>query len=274
MEKKDSLQRLSNVGSRSVSVINNLPSSRGVVRHILEVVLIVGAYIVYEFIGKYGVPNVETVAFENAARVISWESSMGFFWEQKWQEWALQNFHAGIIFGNWMYTFGYWPVIFTIAIFLYVRDRTRYVYYRNIILVSFVLALIVFSILPTAPPRFLPPEFGFIDTLQIYGPSQYTARDSLIYYNLFAAMPSLHIGWTLLIGVMFLRSRVLIWLKALGIIYPVLTFIGIIITANHYIIDAAGGLGVMLAAYLLYEGFLRIKHRIPQLNIMQSPNIN
>ena len=51
-------------------------------RHLIEVVLIAGAYIVYELIGKYGVPNVEAVAFKNAARVISWESSMGFFWEQ------------------------------------------------------------------------------------------------------------------------------------------------------------------------------------------------
>ena len=257
-----------------MSVINNLPSSRSLVRHILEVVLIVGAYIVYEFIGKYGVPNVETVAFENAARVISWETSMGFFWEQTWQEWALRNFHFAVIFGNWMYTFGYWPVIFTIAIFLYVKDRQRYVYYRNIILVSFILALIVFFLLPTAPPRFLPPEFGFIDTLQIYGPSQYTARDSLVYYNLFAAMPSLHIGWTLLIGVMFVRSRVFIWLKAFGVMYPILTFIGIIITANHYIIDAAGGLGVMLTAYLLYEGFLKIRHIIPSLTAIRSLRTN
>lgn len=243
-------------------------------RHLLEVVLIVGAYIVYEFIGKYGVPNVEVVAFENAARVISWESSMGFFWEQQWQQWALQNFHAAIIFGNWIYTFGYWPVIFTIALYLYVKDRSKYVYYRNIILVSFVFALIVFSILPTAPPRFLPPEFGFIDTLQIYGPSLYTARDSLVYYNLFAAMPSLHIGWTLLISVMFIRSSVFIWLKAFGVLYPILTFIGIIITANHYIIDAAGGFGVMIASYLVYEGFLRLKHRMQTLLITRSLRIN
>ena len=240
------------------------------VRHILEVVLIVGAYIVYEFIGKYGVPNVESVAFENAARVISWESSMGFFWEQQWQEWALQNFHAAVIFGNWMYTFGYWPVIFTIAIFLYVKDRTRYVYYRNIILVSFVLALIVFSILPTAPPRFLPPEFGFIDTLQIYGPSQYTARDSLIYYNLFAAMPSLHIGWTLLIGFICIRHARFFGLKVFGIIYPTLTFFGIILTGNHFMIDVAGGFVVILFAFLLYESMLRLKQRMPLLSAMVS----
>ena len=80
-----------------MSVTNNLPSSRGVIRHILEVVLLVGAYVVYELIGKYGVPNVEAVAFENATRVISWESSMGFFWEPQWQEWALQTFNSAIL---------------------------------------------------------------------------------------------------------------------------------------------------------------------------------
>ena len=84
-------------------------------------------------------------------------------------------------------------------------------------------------------------------------------------------MPSLHIGWTLLIGVMFVRSRVFIWIKAFGVMYPILTFIGIIITGNHYIIDAAGGLGVMLAAYLLYEAFLKIKHRMPSLAFIHYP---
>ena len=74
-------------------------------------------------------------------------------------------------------------------------------------------------------------------------------------------MSSLHIGWTILIGVMFIRSKIFIWLKAFDVLYPILTFIDIIITANHYIIDAAGGFGVMIVSYLVYEGLLRLKHR-------------
>ena len=83
------------------------------------------------------------------------------------------------------------------------------------------------------------------------------------YYNLFAAMPSLHIGWTMLIAVVFLRSTKYRWIKPFGILYPILTFFAITMTANHYIIDAVGGAAVLLAAYLLYEGFLHPKPHLP-----------
>ena len=244
-----------------MSRITNLSFGRGAPRHLLELVVIVGAYFVYQVIGKFGIRDIEAVAFENALRVISWESAMGFFWEQKWQGWAIER-QAVIIFLNWVYTFGYWPIILLTAVIMYIKDRARYVYYRNVVLVSFALALIVFSTLPLAPPRLLP-ELGFVDTIQQFGPSQYGSRDSAAYYNLFAAMPSLHFGWTLLLGIFFLRRTKHIGLKAFGIIYPTLTFFSIIMTGNHYIIDAAGGAGVMLAAYLLYEGLLRLKHRFP-----------
>ena len=238
--------------------IKNLLFSRGA----LELMIVVGAYFVYQIIGKFGIPNVEAVAYENAFRVISFELAMGLFWEQRWQIWAIENFKVVVIFLNWVYTLGYWPIIFTTAIILYLKDRPRYVYYRNIVLCSFVLSLIVFSTLPLAPPRFLP-EYGFVNTIELFGPSIYGSRDMAPYYNLFAAMPSLHIGWTLLLGVLFLRTKY-IWLKAFGIIYPTLTFFAITITGNHYIIDALGGAAVVLAAYLLYERFLHLKLPFPQ----------
>ena len=235
---------------------------QGALRHLLELVAIVGAYFIYEVIGKFAIPNVEAIAFENAVRVISWESAMGFFWEQRWQGWAIENWKGVIIFLNWVYTLGYWPVIFTTAIMLYIKDRPRYAYYRNIVLLSFAIALVVFYTFPLAPPRLLP-DYGFINTIAQFGPSLYDSRDMAAYYNLFAAMPSLHIGWTLLLGVLFLKSTKYIWLKCFGIIYPILTFFAITMTANHYIIDAVGGTAVLLAAYLLYEGFL---HQKPHLS--------
>ena len=185
---------------------------------------------------------------------------MGLFWEQRWQGWALENAKAVIIFLNGVYTFGYWPIIFTTAIVMYIKDRRSYVYYRNIALVSFCLALIVFATLPLAPPRFLP-EYGFVNTIELFGPSVYGSRDMAPYYNLFAAMPSLHIGWTLLVGVYLFRRTKYVWLKAFAVLYPTTTFFAITLTANHYIIDALGGAGVMIAAFLLYETILRMGPR-------------
>ena len=243
------------------SGIVNLSLSRGAPRHLLELVVIVGAYFVYQVIGKFGIPNVETVAYENAFKIISFESAIGLFWEQRWQGWALENARLVIIFLNGVYTFGYWPIIFTTAIVMYIKDRPTYAYYRNIVLLSFFLALIAFSALPLAPPRFLP-EYGFVNTLELFGPSIYGSRDMAPYYNLFAAMPSLHFGWTLLVGVYLLRRTKYIWLKVFGVVYPTVTFFAITLTANHYIIDALGGGAVIIGAYLLYGAFLRMKPRL------------
>ena len=242
--------------------IMNSSFSRIDPRHLVELMIVVGAYFVYQIIGKFGIPNVEAVAYENAFRVISFEATVGLLWEQRWHVWAIENFKAVIIFLNWVYTLGYWPIIFTTAIIVYIKNRSRYVYYRNIVLCSFALALIVFSTLPLAPPRFLP-EYGFVNTIELFGPSIYGSPDMAPYYNMFAAMPSLHLGWTLLLGVLFVRTKY-IWLKAFGVIYPTLTFFAITMTGNHYIIDAVGGAAVLLAAYLLYERFLHLKLRFPQ----------
>lgn len=232
---------------------------RGSLRHLAELMLVVSAYLVYQIIGKFGIADLEAVAYKNALKVISFEAAMGFLLEQQWQAWAIENFKTAVIFLNWVYTLGYWPIIFTAAIIVYIKDRPRYVYYRNIVLCSFALSLIVFSTLPLAPPRFLP-EYGFVDTIELFGPAIYSSRDLAPYYNLFAAMPSLHLGWTLLLGVLFLRTNY-IWLKAFGVIYPALTFFAITLTGNHYIIDALGGAGVIIAAFLMYEGFLHLKLR-------------
>ena len=185
----------------------------------LEILVAVSAYYVYQIIGKFLVPYVEANAFENPLKIISLESVMGCFWEQGWQDGALENWKAVIVFSS--------------AIVLYIRDRPRYVYYRNIVLLSFAIALIVFSAFPLARPRFLP-EFGFINTIAQFRPSQYDSRDMAACYNLFAAMPSLHIGWTLLIAVVYLRSTKYRWIKPLGILYPILTFFAIILTLLGY----------------------------------------
>ena len=220
------------------------------------------------FLRKYIISDLETVPFENAIKVTSFELARGLFWELHWQQWALHNAKTVILFFNWVYIITFGPIIATTAILLYIKDRPKYFYYRNVVLLSFVFALVLFVFFPLAPPRFLP-EYGFVDTIQKYGPSWwighswYGSRDTTIYYNVFAAMPSLHFGWTVLFGVLFFRTKYL-WLKVCGVIYPVMTFFAITLTGNHYILDAAGGAAVILASYLLYETLRRQKVHISQ----------
>ena len=110
----------------------------------------------------------------------------------------------------------------------------------------------IFTFFPLAPPRFMD-GIGLVDTIQQYGPSWYGNRDQTFCYNAYAAMPSLHFGWTVLFGVLFFRSKHRPYLKVVGIAYPALTLLAITATGNHYFIDAIGGAVVVLVSYAVHE---------------------
>ena len=250
---------MSRIGRRVRSLSFNL----GWPKHIREIVVIAGAYFFYMLVRRFMIPNLESVAFENAVKVTSLESAWGFFLEPKWQSWLIENSKALVIFLNWAYIVTFAPIILVTAVLVYMKDWPRYIYYRNVILMSFVFALLLFAFFPLAPPRFLP-EHGFVDTLRwVGGPTSWyggTDMAAAIYYNVFAAMPSLHFGWSLLFGVLYFKMGPA-WLKICGILYPTITLFAITLTGNHYIVDAIGGGAVALASYLVYEGSLRLKTR-------------
>ena len=97
----------------------------------------------------------------------------------------------------------------------------------------------------------------FVDIINAFGPSGYASREFTNYYNAYAAMPSLHLGWTVMFGIMFLRTNNRL-IQVFGVIYPTMTLFAITITGNHYILDAIGGGLLVLASYLTIElGFRR-----------------
>ena len=99
-----------------------------------------------------------------------------------------------------------------------------------------------------------------MDTIQEFGPAWYGGREMVaaVYYNVYAAMPSLHFGWTILFGILYLGMKPL-WLKAFGVLYPVMTFFAITLTGNHYILDGVGGAAVIVASFALYGGIIWLK---------------
>jgi len=187
----------------------------------------------------------------NAVKVIQFERSMGFFWEPAWQQWAVSAGRWLPTLLNWVYVLGFFPLGLAIAFTAYFLDRRRYLRYRNVIFVSFAVALVVFVLLPLAPPR-LTEGYGFIDTIALYGPAWYDTRNSMAYYNAFAAMPSLHFGWACLFGAYFFRSGSP-WLKAVGVAYPAAMFLAITVTGNHYIVDGIAGILLIGASFLAYN---------------------
>ena len=221
--------------------------------HFFELGLYIGFYLIYRFTRGLVFPD-ESVALGNAQRVIAAERSLGFFWESGWQNWATHNSLSLVVFFNWVYIITYWPIVLGMALALYLARRNRYYRYRNVVVVNLVFALIIFMLFPLAPP-FREPAY-FVDTIQTYGPSFYGSPQMAVYYNTLAAMPSLHFSWTVILGVLLFRT-LKGWLRAVGILYPVVTFFAITITGNHYILDAVAGGGLAAISFGLVELSIR-----------------
>ncbi len=223
--------------------------------HLGEIGILLGGYFVYMYTRALVFSDFQGTALANARRVIEFEKNFGFFWEPGWQSWAIASAKSLVIFFNWAYIVTFWPIIITSAVILYFTNRSRYKYYRNVVLLSFVIALVGFMLFPLAPPRMIAEHF--VDTIKAFGPSGYASREFANYYNAYAAMPSLHFSWTVMFGVMFLRSHNRL-VKVFGVVYPALTLFAITITGNHYIMDAVGGGLLILASFLAMElGFRR-----------------
>ena len=240
--------------------IPKYPQPKILLQHLREIALVVGAYFVYMYSRALVFSDFQSTALANAGRVIEFEKNAGFFWEPVWQAWAIESARSLVIFFNWVYIVTFFPIVLTASVVLYVTNRDRYRYYRNVILLSFLIALVGFMLFPLAPPRMIAEHF--VDTISAFGPSGYASRELANYYNAYAAMPSLHFGWTLMFGVIFLRSNNIL-IKAFGLIYPTVTLFAITITANHYITDAIGGGLLMLASFLALEVGIRRRFFVP-----------
>jgi len=223
--------------------------------HLREIGLVVGTYFAYMYSRTLVFSDFQGTALANAQRVIDFEKNLGFFWEPVWQSWTIESARSLVIFFNWAYIVTFFPIVLTASIVLYFTNRERYKYYRNVVLLSFLIALVGFMLFPLAPPRMIADHF--VDTINIFGPSGYASRDLANYYNAYAAMPSLHFSWTVMFGIIFLRTNNKL-LKVFGVIYPTMTLFAITITGNHYIMDAIGGGLLIMASFLTMElGFRR-----------------
>ncbi len=237
------------------SHVPHISQSRLMLPHLREIGIVVGAYFIYMYSRALVFSDFQGTALANARRVIDFEKSTGFFWEPVWQSWAIESAKSLVIFFNWAYIVTFFPIVLTASIVLYFTNRARYKYYRNVVLLSFLIALVGFMLFPLAPPRMIAEHF--VDTINIFGPSGYASREFTNYYNAYAAMPSLHFGWTVMFGIIFLgtNSRLV---KVFGVVYPIMTLFAITITGNHFIMDAIGGGLLIMASFLAMElGFRR-----------------
>lgn len=149
---------------------------------------------------------------------------------------------------NRYYVALHFPVIIVFLLWgFFARPRSQYAWARNLLIVQTSLALLIHIAFPLAPPRMFP-EWGFVDTMAVFGPNAYGGASASV-ANQYAAMPSLHIGWAVLIAVVLVRTAPRP-LAALGVLHAAITVFVVVITANHWLLDG------MVATALLGVGLL------------------
>lgn len=218
--------------------------TRAAARLGFEALILVLAYLAYEAVRRLVAPNTD-VAFGHAFNIISFEQRMGFFFEPQLQR-LIVDHHWLVTLSNWMYVWGYLPVISAAAIYLYLRHHDFYTRYRNAFLLSGAMGLIIFAMVPVAPPRMFP-EFGFVDTVRVNS-AVYQQFEDTDLVNEFAAVPSFHFGWILLVSLALIQTNRNPIVRVVAVLLSLLMLAAILLTANHYWIDAViGGVLVLLA---------------------------
>jgi membrane-associated phospholipid phosphatase len=212
-----------------------------------QLALFAGAYYLYRIVRGL-VDGQAGLAFENARTIVNFERTLGLFFEPGLQTWAHNSADWLLTIANFMYVNSHFVLTTTFLIWLYIARNQVFYYVRNMFMIAMGLALLGYVVFPTAPPRYLP-EWGFSDTVASFvGETAETSANVL--YNPFAAVPSMHVAFALMIGIpafMLVRSRVL---KALWLTYPVVVTFVVMVTANHFWMDAA--LGALVAAISAY----------------------
>jgi len=199
------------------------------------------------------------VAFGHAHDIVDLEKALGIFREEDLQD--LVTRHDWLVATiNGIYIYGHWPVVIGTLTWVIWKHPAEYSRYRNALLLSGAVGLVVFATFPVAPPRFLP-EYGFWDSVTAES-SAYRVLQPPALTNPYAAMPSLHFGWNLLMGIAWIRLARLPVGKLFGWLMPPLMFAAIVLTANHYILDGIAG-GSLATLGLLVASLLHQRHPAP-----------
>jgi membrane-associated phospholipid phosphatase len=208
-----------------------------------ELLLFLAAYVVYNvarwiFVGDLG------VAKDHARWIFGLEQDAGVAIEGSVQQ-ALDSSAVSFALSN-LYLAAQLVVVPATLVWLYRRSPHLYRQLRNTVVATWLLAVPVFALFPVAPPRLA--DLGIADTVSQQATVQLTGR-STIFYNQLAAVPSLHVGFAVAVGVAAayaLRPR---WAKALALLWGPIVSLSVVATGNHYVFDIAAGLVVTAVGF-------------------------
>jgi hypothetical protein len=186
-------------------------------------------------------------AMTHAVEVLRFERHLDLDWEDAVQGLVIGE-HALVDVANAIYIWGHWPVLIAGGFLLYHLCPDEYRRLRTVILVSGGFGLVIFALFPVAPPRLAP--VGLLDTVTLHA-GGYRKALPPSFINEYAAMPSFHAGWNLLLGIELFRVSRNVALRAFAVLMPMAMAFSVVATANHFVLDVFAGAGVVVTALLL-----------------------
>lgn len=233
----------------------SLPRGRALLRRIpflaSQFVLYLVMFQIYKLARKQFIPPDPAIAFGHAKDILHFEEKLGLMFELDLQRWVLDRGDWMIHFFNNVYAYYMWG--FHIGVlFLALMAPARYRFMRRAFFISMAIATPMYLIYPLAPPRFMEPYgWPFMDTLAVYGPN-YFSDTGLVTANRYAAMPSMHVGWTTFFAICIMLGTPN---RKVGIaimsFLTVLITLTVMVTGNHYWLDAVGGWLIIGAAFVI-----------------------
>ncbi len=212
---------------------------------VVQLAVVVGAFAAYEAARHAMEPN-WAQAFVNARRIVSAEQVLGLAWEQSLQRafLALPDLVHAL---NLFYFVGHFLFTAIFFLWLYHRSREGFKSFRNAFLVATAIAVVIHWLYPTAPPRLA--GVGLEDTLLRLSGIDIGSQNTSALSNPVAAVPSLHAAYALGVGIGMIRFARSHLVRVAGAIYPPLVVLTIVVTGNHFVLDAVAGMAVLAVGF-------------------------
>ena len=222
--------------SRASSAASADPARRSWPAWLRELVIVAAVYFTYS-ISRNLIPDQVEQAQRNARSILDAEKILGLDIELGINLWGAERPWL-IIPANYYYATLHLSVTLIVMIWLYRRRQAAYARCRSVLLTMTLMALASYWLYPLAPPRLMAGA-SYVDTVKEYVLWGFTPSDDMVSLsNQYAAMPSMHVGWALWVGVILVwhgRGRAI---RTIGVVYPLATVFVVMVTANHFILDA------------------------------------
>ncbi|MFJ9420991.1 phosphatase PAP2 family protein [Streptomyces sp. NPDC101249] len=228
-----------------------------------EILLIAVSYWTYSLI-RNAVPEQRAEALRNADWIWRIEHDLGIAVEDSVNH-AVNSVPWLIVGMNYYYATLHFVITLGVLVWLYRSHPGRYAAARLVLFATTGVALVGYYLFPLAPPRLMRGG-DFVDTVAVHQTWGSMASGDLKHMsNQYAAMPSMHIGWSLWCGLTIFALASVPWARVLGLLYPALTLLVIVSTANHFWLDAVGGVACLAFGFTvsrLWYGAL--PYRLPR----------